>query len=273
MIPELHVKFTLPSYYQSKICEKLAISSGRARGGVDRCAQMCSVGHRTEIPVNTGHDQGSFLDRLAKRGKEKPARLSTILQLMAESSEDRIPIGRLVEAFSDRAFGALMFIFALPNVIPMPPGTSAVLGAPLVVIAAQLMIGRSTLWLPKALLRRSVRTVDLQRMNSAVGRYLRKTERFLSPRLSYLFGPIGDRAIGAVCLLLSIILFLPIPFGNMLPALAIACFALALLERDGILAILGLVVAVAAVGMLVAISGALWIGVKAFFHALPPIFG
>ncbi|MBN9010426.1 MAG: exopolysaccharide biosynthesis protein, partial [Rhizobiales bacterium] len=75
---------------------------------------------------------------MAKRSKEKPPRLSTILQLLAGSDEERILISRLVEAFADRAFGALMFIFALPNVIPMPPGTSAILGFPLVVIAAQL---------------------------------------------------------------------------------------------------------------------------------------
>ena len=153
--------------------------------------------------MNRGHDQGSFLARMTRRSKEKPPRLSTILQLMATSAEERIQIARLVEAFADRAFGALLFIFAVPNVIPMPPGTSAVLGAPLIVIAAQLMIGRSTLWLPKSVMNRTIRTVDVQRVNKAVGRSLLATERLLRPRLSLLFGPVGDRFIGAICLALG----------------------------------------------------------------------
>jgi hypothetical protein len=218
--------------------------------------------------LNTGHDQGSLLARIARRGKEKPPRLSTILQLLAGSDEERITIGRLVEAFADRAFGALMFIFALPNVIPMPPGTSAVLGLPLVVIAAQLTIGRKTLWLPKSLLNRTIRTVDLQRIHNVVGRYVRMIERLLSPRLTFFFGPVGDRVIGAICLLMAIILFLPIPFGNMLPALAIACFALSLLERDGLMALFGLLVAAISVAVLVALGKVVWLAIKAFLRAI-----
>lgn len=218
--------------------------------------------------MNTGHDQGSLLARIARRGKEKPPRLSTILQLLAGSDEERITIGRLVEAFADRAFGALMFIFALPNVIPMPPGTSAVLGLPLVVIAAQLTIGRKTLWLPKSLLNRTIRTVDLQRIHNVVGRYIRAIERLLSPRLTFFFGPVGDRVIGAICLLMAVILFLPIPLGNMLPALAIACFSLSLLERDGVMALVGLVVAVISVGVLIALGKVVWLGIKAFLRAI-----
>jgi hypothetical protein len=218
--------------------------------------------------LNTGHDKGSLLARLARRSKEKPPRLSTILQLLAGSDEERVTIGSLIEAFGDRAFGALMFIFALPNVIPMPPGTSAVLGFPLVVIAAQLTIGRKTLWLPKALLNRTIRTVDLQRIHNVVGRYVRAVERLLSPRLTFFFGPVGDRVIGAICLLMAIILFLPIPFGNMLPALAIACFALSLLERDGLMALIGLLVAAISVAVLVALGKVVWLAIKAFLRAI-----
>lgn len=218
--------------------------------------------------MNAGHDQGSLLARLARRSKEKPPRLSTILQLLASSEEERITIGRLVEAFADRAFGALLFLFALPNVIPMPPGTSAVLGLPLIIIAAQLVVGRHTLWLPETVMKRTIRTIDLQRIHNVTGRYVRGIERLLSPRLTFFFGPVGDRLIGCVCLLMAIILFLPIPFGNMLPALAIACFALALLERDGLMALLGLAVAVASVALLFVLGKVVWLGIRAFLRAV-----
>jgi hypothetical protein len=42
------------------------------------------------------------------------------------------------------------------------------------------------------------------------------------------------KVLGGVCLVLSGVLILPIPFGNLLPAAAMAIIALGALERDGI---------------------------------------
>jgi hypothetical protein len=84
----------------------------------------------------------------------------------------------------------------------------------------------------------------------------------------FLFGPVGDRVIGALALALSVVLFLPIPFVNFAPGLAIVLLALALLQHDGLAALLGLAAAALTVVLLVAISGALWVAVQAFFAAL-----
>ncbi|MDO8320804.1 exopolysaccharide biosynthesis protein, partial [Rhodoferax sp.] len=59
--------------------------------------------------------------------------LSTILwELSADTRRERIAISDLLVALGDRATGALIFIFAFPNVLPTPPGTSTILGAPLI---------------------------------------------------------------------------------------------------------------------------------------------
>ena len=84
----------------------------------------------------------------------KPRRLSEIVTSI-DTKQD-LSIGKLVDAFGERAFGALMFVFAVPNIVPTPPGTSAVLGLPLVILTFQLMIGRQRLWLPNAGRRRSI---------------------------------------------------------------------------------------------------------------------
>jgi hypothetical protein len=52
-------------------------------------------------------------------------------------------------------------------------------------------------------------------------------------------------------------LALPIPGANQPPAFAIALFAVALVERDGVFAILGWIAALAAVVIVVVIYGAL----------------
>src|SRR5690606_7947423 len=79
---------------------------------------------------------------------------------------------------------------------------------------------------------------------------LERIEKISRPRLHFFFGPVGDRLIGLVCSLLAVVLIFPIPFGNMLPAAAIGVLALSLVQRDGVLAILGYALAVASAGVL-----------------------
>jgi hypothetical protein len=174
-------------------------------------------------------------------------RLSTILLAIADyEQQDRISIGYLLRALEHRAVGALMFIFAVPNAIPVPPGVSAVLGAPLIFLSFQMMLGQRP-WLPKIITERSLSRGEFQKVVSLTAPWLAKAERLMRPRLSLLARPPFEYVIGAVCLLLSIILFLPIPLGNMLPAFTICVLALGVLERDGLWATIGLACAIAAV--------------------------
>jgi hypothetical protein len=79
---------------------------------------------------------------------------------------------------------------------------------------------------------------------------------------------VQDRFIGAACLLLAVILFMPIPLGNMVPALAISAFAIGLVERDGIAVSVGWAVSAGALAILVAVSAALWAALRAFLETL-----
>jgi hypothetical protein len=199
--------------------------------------------------------------------KPKPRRLSEIVASF--QGRDGFTIGAMVDDFGERAFGALMFIFAIPNVIPAPPGTSAVLGLPLVILTFQLMLGRQALWLPESIRRRPVKP-DM--VNSFVRRavpILKRFETVLRPRLSILvFSNTSERVIGVATLLLAVLLFLPIPLVNILPAAAIACLALALAERDGLFAIIGYLLALSTMFILAYVSTAIYAAVRAFVGTL-----
>lgn len=203
----------------------------------------------------------------AKGGPAKPNRLSDIVKSI--NGDEDMTIGQLVDSLGERAFGALMFIFAVPNIIPTPPGTSAILGLPLVILTWQVMIGRQSLWLPALVRQRRISRDMIQTFVSKVTPVMIRLERVLRPRLSLIAGSnAAERAIGLVAFPLSLILFLPIPFGNMLPAAAIACLALGLAERDGLAVAAGYVLSLLSVAVLAAISSALYIAVVAFFRAL-----
>lgn len=178
-----------------------------------------------------------------------PPPLSQLLNaICADTSRERISIADLLLALQDRALAALLLIFALPNVIPVPPGTSALLGAPLLFLAAQLAFGMRP-WLPRVIAERSMPRAHFAALVTRATPWLARAERLLRPRWSMLCRPPAEYLVGGVCLLLSLIVFLPIPLGNMLPALAICLLALGILERDGLWVLAGLLGATAGVAL------------------------
>lgn len=190
---------------------------------------------------------GARLTEAASRESEQ--KLSEILRAIAEdTTRDRVSLSDLLNVMQDRALGALLFIFAVPNILPTPPGTSSVLGAPLIFLSAQLAFGMRP-WLPAFIARRSMPRKDFAALIGRVVPWLARAEGLLRPRLGLLVRSEAERVAGIVCFILAVVLFLPIPFGNMLPALAISMLALGLLERDGLWIIGGLAASVLSAGL------------------------
>ena len=220
------------------------------------------------IPPMTDHETPIHVETVDKA--EGADRLSAILIAIAEAEDkERISVGDLLEALKRRALGALMFIFAVPTALPMPPGVSAVLGAPLLFLTLQLMFGMQP-WLPKLITERSLSRVDFHRVVRTVAPWLARAEGVMRPRLTFLAHRPFVYLLGFASFAMAFILFLPIPLGNMLPSVAICIMALGLLERDGVWILLGLLVAVVSV---VIVWGVFWAIIFGSLYVLSNWFG
>lgn len=187
-------------------------------------------------------------------------RLSELLTAMAEDeSRERVSLGDMMQDLGARAFGPLLVLFALLNLIPSPPGTSAILGMPLLFLTFQMVVG-SAPWFPGFIAKRSLRRIDLQRVTARAVPYLAKAERLLKPRLAFFSSRRSEQVLGLVLLGLATILVLPIPFGNTAPSIAIAIIALGLIERDGFWIIAGLIAGAFACFL---VYGVIWTMVQA----------
>ncbi|MFL5297407.1 MAG: exopolysaccharide biosynthesis protein [Phenylobacterium sp.] len=181
--------------------------------------------------------------------------LSGILRDIAEQPGPDVSVGELAERFGARATGALLMVFGLVCILPLPPGSTTVFGAPLVLLAPQVAVRASAPWLPARLKARTLSVADLRRALPRALKWLERFEAVSRPRLTFLFGAWGQRAIGVVCTVLALVLIMPIPLGNMLPAASVTVLSFSLVQRDGALALLGYVLAGCSAGVLVVAAG------------------
>ncbi len=195
------------------------------------------------------------VDGRQPRVKRVHRSLSAVLNEIAERPDDSFTIADVRDALADRSFATLLFLFAAINLLPLPPGSSAFLGLPPLIIAAQMIVGQSKVWLPDFILRRPIAADRFRQVVEKLTPWLSRAERLVKPRFWPFPLMLADRLIGIVAFILSLLLVAPIPFGNWLPALGIALFGLALSERDGVTLGLAAAVTIAALGVLVAIFG------------------
>ena len=123
------------------------------------------------------------------------------------------------------------------------------------ILALQLIAGRPSVWLPETLNNRSVDRASFARIVHYSLPWIARIERLARP--SFWPGATAsvDRLLGLACLVMALLLFLPIPFANGIPALAIISLGLALSERDGIWLVAGFMASALALVVVAAIIG------------------
>jgi len=171
-------------------------------------------------------------------GPSPPLPLSKRLAQIVENHQpDRLTFTELAAQLHSRAWGGLLLIFAAINVLPLPPGTSVFFAIPLMIVSAQMVLGRASPWFPARIDRRGVRKSEIERLIAKFERVEERIERVLKPRIAALSGPMATRLIGLACFLLALLAAVPIPLFHIAPAAAILLFGLALIYRDGALVI------------------------------------
>jgi hypothetical protein len=197
--------------------------------------------------------------------RRRPRRLSELFAQLSRDARGQVSIAHIRDALGDRSFAPLLVIFAAFNLLPLPPGASAFLGLPLVIVSAQMVWGRRQAWLPAFLMNRSLSAAQFRRVMDWLVPRLNRLERVVRPRYWPFWRRQGDRVIGVIALVLSIVVTLPIPLGNWLPAFATALLGLALSERDGILFAIGGALGVASMIVIAAVIGAAGLATEAVF--------
>lgn len=180
------------------------------------------------------------------KGSVVPRPLSEVLRELVEPGSSGHTVAAIANAIAGRSFGAVLAFFAALNLIPLPPGTSVVLGLPIVLISAQLLVAQQSIWLPRKIALHFVEHAVLSRTLERGLPWVLWMEKFLKPRYWPFSTRSGEVFVGAAGLLLGLMVVFPIPLGNAGPAFAVTILGLSLSERDGLWLSAGLLIAIVA---------------------------
>lgn len=201
-------------------------------------------------------------------GPSADAAISQRLTALAEDAPgEAVTLGWILDQLSERAFGLFLLILALPCCIPFLYGVPQVVSLPLMFVSAQIVAGRRSPWLPAKLSAREVAKSSLSDLAARAGPWLRRIEALSKPRMGALTRPPLDRIVGLALVLFSASIMVPLPGTNTVPGFAVALVAMGLLQRDGLLVIVGSVLGTAWIATLVFAGASLfslikgWIGV------------
>ncbi|MBS0518668.1 MAG: exopolysaccharide biosynthesis protein [Proteobacteria bacterium] len=166
--------------------------------------------------------------------------LPVLERLFAGPRESRLTLDAFFAGLEMRSYAFVIAALSLPNCVPTGiPLLSTVTGVPMLLLVAQAAMGRSTPTLPRFL---GARTLPRGRLQDCLARgrpHIEWLEDMVHPRREWWVRGTRRRALQAALTVMIVVLALPIPFDNLLPAWAILFFCLALLERDGVMAMLG----------------------------------
>lgn len=177
--------------------------------------------------------------------------VATIRNIADNADEDGLTLQALMERLGERAFGAALFALALPCCIPFLYIIPQIVSLPMMAFAAQMAAGRSEPWLPARFSERRIDKAGLERMARGGERFFGWAERISAPRLLFLSTPIAERIVGGVLCIFCASILTPLPSTNTVPGFAVALSSFGLMERDGLLIALGLVIGVMWVSLLV----------------------
>lgn len=176
------------------------------------------------------------------------------LKKSAKSNGADVTVDEIVETFGPRSFGPLLLLCGLLGMTPVSaiPTAPTVLAVIVMLIAGQMVFGRTTIWIPRFIGKLSVKASRLTKAVDVSRRPALVVDRVVSARLRILTTPVADRLVAAACVLVAICVppLELVPFAAFVPALAIFMFGIGLVARDGVVVLIALLLSAGALALI-----------------------
>lgn len=171
----------------------------------------------------------------------------------AAHNNEQVSLDSIREELGSRTFGPLLLLAGLVTVAPLIgdiPGVPTLMGIFVFLISVQMLLGREYLWLPQWLVKRSVSRSKVDKAVKWTRRPARFIDHFMRPRLTMFVQNAGTYAIAVACIVIAAAM--PpmefVPFTANIAGIALTAFGLALIAKDGLLALLAFIFTIGSLG-------------------------
>lgn len=172
--------------------------------------------------------------------KDDFALLETLDRLFHGSRDSVLTLDEFLAAMQGRSYAFAILTLNLLNCIPMGiPWLSTITGVPMLLLLFQFFAGQPVPSLPRMIGRRGLRRGKLHDFLDRARPYIRRLENAVHARHEWLVTGMPRHVLLIAWSFNVVVLALPLPFDNLFPAWAILFFCLALIEDDGVMAMLG----------------------------------
>jgi len=134
-------------------------------------------------------------------------------------------------------------------------------GIAMIFPAAQLALGYKTPKLPKYIRNYTIAVKSIHSIVRGGVTWLEKIEQFVKPRMNWFCVPLMHMLTGVIVIALALVMTIPIPLSNLMPAIAIVFLSLGMIEKDGLMVAIGLLVSAIALalGVTVISAATIWL--------------
>jgi|TARA_Y100001947_G_scaffold114525_1_gene98712 hypothetical protein len=199
--------------------------------------------------------------------RDKP--LENVLErAINEIDGDTVTFGDVLDLFGDRSFGPIIVLLGLLVVVPpigAVPGLPMIVGLVIILFTIQIIFGADRIWVPGFIEKRSISKEKLKAADKKAKPWLKRIDGLISQRITMLTGPWSVYASAVIVIFLAL-LMIPlelVPFAVAAPGAAITLYGLAIMARDGVLMLIGYVLA--AITTAVTIAFVPWEKFASFF--------
>jgi len=197
-----------------------------------------------------------------------PEAVSDQLERWLDGDGDHTVDG-LIGVFEQKSFALLFILLLGVSALPLPTGGAThVFDIIAVLVAAQLVLGRDRIWIPRRWRGLSLAGEKQRRFIAGLLKFIRLLERISRPRLTFVFDHrVSNSVFGLVVIVLTAGAFFAPPFSGLdtLPALGVVLVSLGVLLEDAVLVAVGLVVGAGGVLLEIVLGKAAAGGIKKLF--------
>lgn len=169
-------------------------------------------------------------------------------------TRERLAVDDILDAVGYRSFGPVVLVAGLVTLAPLIgdiPGVPSLLALLVILTAGQLLFRREHIWLPRWIVERTLPRDKLQKGLQWSRRPARFIDRWIRPRLTWLVEGPGLIVLTLACV--TVALAMPameiVPFSANGGGAALTAFGLAMISRDGALALFALIVTTATLAL------------------------